>query len=28
MMHDGFFTGAGIVLLALGGLLSFKGYAA
>jgi hypothetical protein len=27
LMHDGFFTGAGIVLLAIGGFLSFKGYA-
>ncbi len=26
--HSGFFTGAGIVLLALGGFLTFKGYAA
>jgi drug/metabolite transporter (DMT)-like permease len=26
--HAGFFTGAGIVLLALGGFLTFKGYAA
>jgi hypothetical protein len=26
--HNGFFTGAGIVLLALGGFLTFKGYAA
>jgi len=25
--HDGFFTGAGIVLLGLGGFLTFKGYA-
>jgi hypothetical protein len=26
--HDGFLTGVGIVLLALGGFLTFKGYAA
>jgi hypothetical protein len=26
--HSGFFTGAGIVLLTLGGFLTFKGYAA
>lgn len=26
--HSGFFTGAGIVLLALGGFISFKGYVA
>ena len=26
--HNGFFTGAGIVLLTLGGFLTFKGYAA
>ena len=26
--HAGFFTGAGIVLLTLGGFLTFKGYAA
>ena len=25
--HDGFFTGTGIVLLGLGGFLTFKGYA-
>jgi len=28
LAHDGFFTGAGIVLLALGGTFTFKGYAA
>jgi hypothetical protein len=26
--HEGFFTGAGIVLLALGGFITFKGYVA
>ncbi len=28
LAHEGFFVGAGIVLLALGGFLTFKGYAA
>jgi hypothetical protein len=28
LKHGGFFVGAGIVLLALGGTLTFKGYAA
>jgi hypothetical protein len=28
MMHHGFFVGAGIVLLALGGFITFKGYVA
>jgi hypothetical protein len=28
LAHDNFFTGAGIILLALGGFLTFKGYAA
>jgi len=28
LAHSGFFLGAGIVLLALGGFLTFKGYAA
>ena len=28
LVHEGFFPGAGIVLLALGGFLTFKGYAA
>ena len=28
LTHGGFFVGAGIVLLALGGTLTFKGYAA
>ena len=28
LVHDGFFVGAGIVLLALGGFITFKGYVA
>jgi len=28
IVHDGFFIGAGIVLLALGGFITFKGYVA
>ncbi len=27
LVHEGFFLGAGIILLALGGFLTFKGYA-
>ena len=28
LTHGGFFTGAGIMLLALGGFITFRGYAA